>query len=463
MVDSSNPIIDDLNKDLNKNKQDIQDQIDENLSHQNPDKPDVDKPAPETPTPETDDKPDPKPEKPAPEKVDKPKEDEDKTPPQNIPDVNDGISRAYADEMPPQKRSEKGKSKSHDSKPPERGKPPKVAGGKDIMEVAWNEFWAFCDSVIDGTVDLAFDFITFVLYPTSNSSNDEVKKELDVMDIGAKHQKESIEKIQKTYKFTTDVCAEIDKNLQNVIAGENAEWTLIKTEPAFFARLVEAKKKAIKEPSSPEAEMIKRWENMPQVLEKMSENYKRMVTLANHLATAEEYLNPSVQNKDAEIKAAKEKYKDNPKKLKETLEAIEESYKNPEKKTKESIAARSQKHLEELSQNVNKIRVIYKDNPEKLREELGKYMEGISTALKTVRSEVYVNMYEKQDTGSKAKKQAQASIDAMASAISDFMVEDKPVKDYKPAEKHEIVKIDMDEKYSKLDILRLIKSNVMAK
>ncbi len=195
----------------------------------------------------------------------------------------------------------------------------------------------------------------------------------------------------------------------------------------------------------------------------MSENYKRMVTLANHLATAEEYLNPSVQNKDAEIKAAKEKYKDNPKKLKETLEAIEESYKNPEKKTKESIAARSQKHLEELSQNVNKIRVIYKDNPEKLREELGKYMEGISTALKTVRSEVYVNMYEKQDAGSKAKKQAQASIDAMASAISDFMVEDKPVKDYKPAEKHEIVKIDMDEKYSKLDILRLIKSNVMAK
>ena len=405
-----------------------------------------------------------KPEKPAPEKVDKPKEDEDKTPPQNIPDVNDGISRAYADEMPPQKRSEKGKSKSHDSKPPERGKPPKVAGGKDIMEVAWNEFWAFCDSVIDGTVDLAFDFITFVLYPTSNSSNDEVKKELDVMDIGAKHQKESIEKIQKHINLPQMFVRKLIRISKMIIADENAEWTLIKTEPAFFARLVEAKKKAIKEPSSPEAEMIKRWENMPQVLEKMSENYKRMVTLANHLATAEEYLNPSVQNKDAEIKAAKEKYKDNPKKLKETLEAIEESYKIQRKKPRKVLLARSQETFRRsYLKNVNKIRVIYKDNPEKLREELGKYMEGISTALKTVRSEVYVNMYEKQDAGSKAKKQAQASIDAMASAISDFMVEDKPVKDYKPAEKHEIVKIDMDEKYSKLDILRLIKSNVMAK
>lgn len=442
MVDNTNPVIDEQDKRLKQAQEDMKKKTAENLSRTETKKEERPE-SPETPQPD--------------------KPEEDKAPAQNIPVVNDGISRAYADDMPPQKTAEKKKSKSHNPKPPERGKPPKVAGGKDIMEVAWNEFWAFCDSVIDGTVDLVFDFIVFALYPTSSDNNDEVKKETDVMDIGAKHHQKNIEKVNKTHKFASDVCIEIDKNLQNVIAGEDAEWTLTKKEPAFFTRLVDIKKKAISDPASPEAEMIKRWENMPQVLEQVSENYKKLITLADHLAIVEEYLEPATKNKDAEIKEAKEKYKTDPEKLKETLDAIEESYKKPEKKIEESIASRSQKHLEVLSQNVNKIRALHKDNPEQLREVLGKYVEGISNALKKVHQDVYVNMYEKNEHGKKAREQAQASITAMFGAINDFQVEGKFIKEHKPAEKHEIIKMDMDEKYSKSDIFRLIRNHVMTK
>ncbi len=458
MVESTNPIIADLDKDLNKNKQDIQDQIDRNLKSDN------DKSKTKTPESEKDDKPDgDKPDTGTadPKKDDKPKEDE--APAQNIPAVNDGISHAYAEDMPPQKTVTKGKSQSNAPKPPERGKSPKVAGGKDIMEVVWNEFWAFCDSVIDGTVDLAFDFLTFVLYPTSHKSEDPVKKDIDVIEIGSKHRKENIEKIDKAHKFASDVCAEINRNIDNAMAGEKTEWPLIKTEPALFARLVEAKKKAQKDPTSPEAEIIKRWEGISAELEKTSNNYRKLTGSADVLATSEEYLNPSTKNKEAEIKAAKEKYKDNPEKLKETLAAIEELYKNPEKKIKAGIAERSQNYLADLSKNINKIRVLHKDNPAELQKVLKEYMEGISKAMQNVREDVYVHMYKEKSTGSKAQKSAQASIAAVVSAINDFKVKDKPLKDHKPAEKDEVINMEMNDKYSKLDVLRFIKSNIMSK
>lgn len=460
MVEDTGSIIEKQEKELKQIQEDMQEQTRRNLSLSEDDKPQKDED--KTPLSE-DDKSKKDGDKTPSSEDDKPKKDEDKTPSQNVSDVNDGISRAYADDMPARKAETKEKKQSSAPKPPERGKAPKVADGKDIMEVAWNEFWAFCDSVIDGTVDLAFDFLTFVLYPTSKKSEDTAKKETDIMEIGNKYHQENIEKIDKTHKFASDVCAEINRNIETAIAGEKTEWPILKTEPAIFARLVEAKKKAIKDPSSPEAEVIKRWAGISVVLEKMAENYKKMTSIADRLATAEEYLEPATQNKEAEVKVAQEKYKDNPEKLKEALAAIDEVYKDPEKKIKASIAARSQKHLADLSQNVNKIRVIYKDNPEKLREVLGKYMEGISSALKNVREDVYVNMYEKQSNGKKTKEKAQLSIATLESVINDFKVEDKPLKEHKKAEKHEVVNIDMNEKYSKLDIFQLIKSSVMTK
>lgn len=461
MVEDTGSIIEKQEKELKQIQEDMQEQTRRNLSASEDDKPkkDGDKaPSSEDDKPKKDGD-----EAPSPE-GDKPKKEEDKIPQQNVSDVNDGISRAYADDMPAKKAETKEKKQSSAPKPPERGKAPKVAGGKDIMEVAWNEFWAFCDSVIDGTVDLAFDFLTFVLYPTSKESEDTSKKETDTMKIGNEVLQEDIEKTDKVDELGINIYEEMDRNVEAVLAGEKPEWPICKTEPAIYKEILEATRRTREDPTDVSAaKIVERWRNFPNVWHKTVENYKKIVKIADNLATAEEYLDPAIKNKETEIKAAQKEYKDNPEKLKEALAAIEEDYKNPEKKIKASIVARSQKHRADLLQNINKIRVIYKDNPEKLREVLGKYMEGISSALKNVCEDVYVNMYEKQENGSKAKEKAQASIAAMYSAINDFKVEDKPLKEYRKAEKHEVVNIEMNEKYSKFDVLRLMKSNVMSK
>lgn len=484
MVESTGPVVNDLQEEVNKKRKEIENKTNENLSRSKP-----------ADTPKNDENNTASPDTP---NSDQPKKEEKKSS-QDMSAVNDGISRAYADDMPPQKPVEKKKSKSSDSKPPERGKAPKVAGGKDIMEVAWNEFWAFCDSVIDGAVDLTFDFLTFALYPASKKSNDEPKKEMDIIEIGQKVHEENVGKINKTKEYMQNIYHEINQNIDNAIAGEKVDWPLLKQEPAVFARLLEAKRKVAQNPSDAEAKkVIENWNNFPTIIEKMAANNQKIAIISDGLATAEEYITPVSKKKEEEIKAAQEKYnaklkdlteklksikdaekdkekrikevakieaeqKESAKKLKETISAIEEKYKKPEDVIKANIAERSQKHKNNILQNINTISMIYLDNPDKMHETIGNYMETISEAFKKVRNDVYVNMYEKNNNSKTTKETAQKSIMAMTSAVNDFKVEDKPLKSYAPRESHETVNIDMREKYNKLDFLKLINNSMMTR
>ncbi|MCM1323107.1 MAG: hypothetical protein NC218_02885 [Acetobacter sp.] len=381
--------------------------------------------------------------------------------PSDVEVVYDGTSRAYADDIQIKQPAPSKKDKSY-PKPPERGKAPKVAGGKDIMEVAWNEFWALCDSVIDGAVDLTFDFITAVLYATPPKSTETVKKEIDIMAIGNKLHNEKMEKVDEILKFTKDICAEINQNLLNELQGEKKQWTLLKEEPAIFKTLVEAKKKATADPASPEAKKIENWESMPQILDKLAENFKKIVTIADRMATLEEYTHPCIENKEQEIKAAQKQYENDPQKLKETLDEIEKSYKNPEQKIKKNLSKRQTIRTEELIKNIDKIRDKYADTPEKENEVIRKYMESISTSFRVVHNDVYTQMYINKNDGSKAKKKAQQSISAMNDSINGFVVDGKPLRDYDPVPKDKLSNINM-EKFSKLDTLVLIKQIVMSR
>lgn len=335
-----------------------------------------------------------------------------------------GISNAYADDdvlkAIPQTISDKGKSSW--PKPPARGKDDiKVADGKDIMEVFWNEMWKLYDNVLDFVVDTTLDFVVFVLYPEKSATNDKKVKKADVFAAGEEVCEEECKKIDERIAQAINEHKEISDNLQRAIDGEETGWKLQK-EPKRFSELVEIKKKAIENPNSREAEIISKFEKMPEILDKMGKNCKKIIKSTVGLATMDEYIHPTT--KKDEVKKAEEQYKDNPNELKKKLDEIDAIYKDPTKeqgKMKERIRGDFFIHYNMMIANISKIKNANRDNPQKLQEELKNYMAPIKESFTDAQDLIYNNMYKKGKNGKKNKELAIVKIAAAVNAVNGTM------------------------------------------
>lgn len=340
-----------------------------------------------------------------------------------IEDVCAGISKAYGDDgddvlkAMPQTTSNEGKSSW--PKPPARGKNDiKVADGKDIMEVFWNEMWKLYDNILDFVVDTALDFVVFVLYPEKSATNDKKVKKADVFAAGEEVCEEECKKIDKIIAEAIAKHKEISDNLQRAINGEETEWKLQK-EPKRFSKLVEIKKKAIENPNSQEAKFINNFEKIPEIFDKMGKNCKKIIKSTVSLATMDEYIHPTT--KKDEIKKAEEQYKDNPNELKKKLDEIDSIYRDPAKeqgKMKERIKRNFFIHYNTMIANISKIKNANRDNSQKLQEELKNYMTPIKEILADAQNLIYNNMYRKGNDGKKNKKLAIVKIAAAVNAVN---------------------------------------------
>lgn len=337
----------------------------------------------------------------------------------NIQAVNDGISRAYADDKPMNaiKQSTEGNSSSSWPTPPKKSDSKvKVANGKDLMEVAWNEMWAFYDKILDFIVDTALDFVVYALYPEKPASNGKKEEKADAFAAGEQKLKKKIQEIKKQKDLAIAVHKEISGNLQKTLDGERTTWKLLPKEPDFFSELVAVKRSALNDPQSPEAKMIAEFEKIPEKIEKMAENDEKLTTIAYYQAIMEEYLKPTT--KKEEIKKAKKQYKNDKEELKKKLEDIKKIYENPQKeqeKMGERISENSDRYYNALVANISKIRTSNENNPQKLQEELGKYMDSIKGSLTKAQELVYEEMYKKDKN---VKKKASAALAETSNTIN---------------------------------------------
>lgn len=361
-----------------------------------------------------------------PSEPDEPKKDkdEDSKKKNNTATVVAGISNAYADDIKAMPQKTEKSSKSSWPKPPARGKNDvKVANGKDIMEVFWNEMWALYDKILDFVVDTALDFVVFVLYPEKPASGYEKKNEkADAIAAGEQAYNSQIQKIRKQKAQAFAVHKEIKDNLQKTIDGESVEWKILKKEPDFYAKLVEIKKKALNAPNSPEAKMISEFEKMPETFEQMAENCEKMMKFAVNLAAMEEYVSP--KTKDAEINRLKEQYKNNPDELKKKLEEIDAIYKNPKKEQEqmaERINSNAEGYYNNIIENIGKIRAANEDNPEKMQKELAEYMGSMSASLKDAKELIYDKIYKDGKDSKKNKENAVSKIAATINIVNGTM------------------------------------------
>lgn len=351
--------------------------------------------------------------------------DEDGKKRNNTAAVIAGISKAYADDemmkMPPQEKLEKNSSSW--PKPPKRNKSDiKVAKGENIMEVFWNEMWALYDKVLDLVVDTTLDFVEFVLYPEKPAISTKNVKTADAFVAGEAVCKEEYEKVDKIVARAIAEHKEISDNLQRTINGEDTEWKITR-EPGKFSKLVEAKKKAMEDPNSPEGEYIREFEKMPEVFNKMGKNCKKMIGISVHLATMEEYIHPTTE-KEA-IKEAKEQYKNNPTELKKKLEEIEATYKDPKKqqeKMKERIKGNYSEHYNTIMANISKIRNANENDPQKIQEELKEYMTPIKEAFTDARDLIYKKMYQEGKDGKTLRKKASEKIKTTVDTLNHMQI-----------------------------------------
>lgn len=422
--ENKNPL-QNLNNDLNKKMQEMDDQIDDFINGSDPQKkpqPNVDQENKEDSDAKQDGDKTPNDKDTSEKEKNETDETKNKAPKKNnISAVCNGISDAYADDKEmkslPQTNSEK--SKSSWPKPPARGKNDvKVASGKDIMEVFWNEMWGIYDKILDFIVDTALDFVVFVLYPEKPASNEKNVKKADAFVAGEDVKGKLFQTIKKKTDQALAEYEEIKSNLQKAINDESLEWTLLKKEPQGFDKLVEIKKKVLENPNLPEAEIISKFEKMPDVIKQMAKNCEKMIMIPVMLATMEEYINS--KNKNDEVKQAKEQYKNNPDKLKEKLAEIEAIYKDPKKeqeKMVERITSDTKRYYNNIIENIGNIQTLNENSPEEIQKEVNRYMASIGTSLKNAKELIYGKMYKEGKTGKKIKKEAAEKIAEVVKAI----------------------------------------------
>ncbi|MBO5037905.1 MAG: hypothetical protein J6C85_00400 [Alphaproteobacteria bacterium] len=417
---------------------------------------------------------------------------EDNTPPAPSR-APDGESHAYDDldlnQMgKPQQETSSGKasSKGNWPKAPEHKKSGKGGGGKDIMELIWNEFiLGFYDWVIDTAVDTVLDFADWVLYkPFANNENKPDKsKESEkktAFDLGDELIAKYSQNAQKGKELFEQAHGEILENINRNQAGMAPEWKIWKNEPPFFTKVLDLAQKAKENPNSPEAAKYARFIKAPEIMDSMFKKEILLRKMSVGLAAIDETLNadekalpPKVSSELIVMKKALEKQKD-PEKLKESLkksieaitpllkierptdkviaekisnmvqvisdpttdlevltrdigknlnEANEAIKKNKEMNPQTNIENSSKGYYEDLMSNIDKIQKTYANDPEKAKATVHDYMVSVTEAIKTAKTDTDSYLSANTLTSKPHKKKARESLKKATASINSFILE----------------------------------------
>lgn len=422
----------------------------------------------------------------------------DATPKPEITYESDGISHAYDDldfgrmGKPEKKQPESVKNSGGSVKPPERKRGGgKSGGGKDIMEVFWNEFIVkFYGAVIDFVVDTTLDFADWVLFKpfeggqTTIRPKDETKNKT-AYDIGDELIAEYTSNAKKGKNLFDKAHAEVLENLKKDKAGIAANWEIWKKEPLFFKELKDVAQKAEASPDSPEAEAYRRFETAPELMSGLLKKEILLRKISIGLAALDETLNPekvsispqiSKNVKDMEkilsskgdIEDLKTKIKEEinkmrphvassdmrdvaiVKKLAEMERIAESSETDSEKLTKnlseklidikkinggeKKIEQKSQGYYETLMENIDKIHKFYKTDPEKAKTATKAYMSYVTNTLNCAKRDVDRCMEANLVTRTKRKTTAQKSLASAQQALNDFILGEKPIREQETSE-----------------------------
>ncbi len=293
-------------------------------------------------------------------------EDDRSAPPRPVR-VPDGISHAY-DDVPLEDFASKGQPEktetktkhAHDAiKPPERKRGGgKAGGGKDIMEVFWNEcIIAFYEWMIDTVVDNTLDFAEWVLFTPFKSAGGTVETTTEkqnkksIYDIGGEVYKGRMDGFRKNKEVFDEAHKELTENLSREASGVASEWKVWGKEPRFFSRLCQIAAAAQADSQSPEAKVMERFNKTPEIIQGLFKKEETVFKVAVGIATLEE----SVNDKKAQM----------PEEFTQNFAALEQIVKN-----KDRNAGRFK---QDVKQKVNALKTslgsdAYKDIAKSLEE-----------------------------------------------------------------------------------------------
>lgn len=343
---------------------------------------------------------------------------------------------------PKKKEEKKPSSAGGGIKKPKREPAKGGGGGKNIMDVFWNEIIVpSYTSCIAGATDLTLDFVDYVLFdayiPQEVKKEEKKEEKNDIWDIGLGVYNKYEDSIKKGMSVFSKAHAELLENIEKEKAGVPTTWNVWpnKKEPSFFKDIVEISKKAEQDPNSPEAETWKRFNSMPEIMETQFNKELLLRKLSISMATMEVALdtekftlpkdiNKKIQEIEGLTVSAKDeaKYKkDMKEKVKELRELIKDdtainkelskkadeiekiladSDKKLEDKKKlvsqqignmknikpiaqeKEIDDKSQAYYNDMRQNIEKIKEVYKTDPDKARETIEEYLKSIAEETK---------------------------------------------------------------------------------
>ncbi|MBP5698829.1 MAG: hypothetical protein J6W96_04825 [Alphaproteobacteria bacterium] len=325
---------------------------------------------------------------------------------------------------------------------PEHSKAKGDGKANTLMEVFWNDvIMEAYKKCLDVPVDATLDFIDWALF-TSHTSKKKKKKakpgKKDIWDYG--------DDVVDKYAKSAYLCKELFKkaheelmeNIEKAQAGIKPTWNIWpgKKAPKFFEEFVGYAKKAKEDPNSPEAVKWKRLTALPNTMEVLYNTELLCRSIAVGYATMEvalskesltlppellkkvkemDKISATVKNgaqykKSMELKIREMKNLlkgDAPinKEIRKNLTTIENTLSDPKLKPAEkvkkvnqvlnvireaspaaaAIDEASQKHYENIRQNVEKIKEKYKDNPKQKHKYISEYIKGLSRGYKETR------------------------------------------------------------------------------
>lgn len=371
---------------------------------------------------------------------------------------------------------------------PEHKKPGKGGGGKDIMEVIWNEcILGFYDWVIDTSIDTVLDFADWILYkPFANNENKPAKSKESEKKTAFDHGDELIAKysqnVQKGKELFDQAHGEILENINRDQAGMAPEWKIWKKKPPFFDTVLDLAQKAKENPDSPEAAKYARFTKAPEIMDSMLKKEILLRKMSVGLAAIDEALNADEKALSSKVsselivmKKNLEKHK-NPEKLKESLKksideigpmlkierpidkAITEKLTNivhiisssetdvgkltesigknlteiDEIKKKNAdpqvnIENNSKGYYEDLMNNIDKIQNTYANDPEKAKATVRDYMVSVTESIKTAKKDTDSYLSANMFTSKQHEKKAQESLTKATSSINNFILEGEEI------------------------------------
>ena len=416
---------------------------------------------------------------PAADKEDKPQPQEDFT----------GESRAYGVDMDlygnrKKKESSTPTSSAGGIKAPKHPDAPKSGGGgKNVMDVFWNEFIVPAyTSCISGAVNVTMSFMDYVLFnayvPQTPQKKKEEEEKNDIWSICSKVYEKYKRTAEKGMSVFSLAHQELMDNIEKAKSGLAPSWKVWpgKKAPMFFNEFVEISKKAEADPNSPEAEKWKKITSMPELMEGLFKKEILLRKLSISMAgmevalAAETYKLPKeiskqldemqdlkgIQDEDKykkemkiRISTLKELIKEDTsinKELTKVLGEIEKDLDNPKKNQEDKVKSinnklaimkdikplvqeaeidnKSQKYYEDISQNIEKIKTIYSGEPEKVTETIDNYLKSMKEATEPALASVdkYIN-------ASNLGRKIRATGKKINVAIKKFLDQDIPVED----------------------------------